>query len=365
LQSLPFDELKVDRSFVRSMIDRRDSRKIVAAVVGLGQSLGMTTAAEGIETEEEAEMLRWLGCELGQGWHFGRPTPAAGLAAIISQFSQKEPASPPQEGPGRVSFSSLDRLPAQRLAQLQAVYDGAPVGLAFLDRNMRYVNLNRRLANMNGHPMAAHLGRTVAEMIPEMFPIVAPFIRRALQGEAIDGVEVTKPAPGINEGKTLLLSYQPARDEAGEVVGVSVAMVDLTPIKQAQQAREESQEHFRYMIEQMPQIPWVIDPEGRALDVSQRWLQITGMKDAEWRGFGWLDALHPNDRQPTLDAMALSFRTGDPIDLVYRVRSSETSVWKPMRSRGSARTGPAGNIICWYGYLEPAEETSPSLTAAR
>jgi EAL domain-containing protein (putative c-di-GMP-specific phosphodiesterase class I) len=61
LQSLPFDELKVDRSFVGSMIQRRESRKIVAAVVGLGQSLGLTTVAEGIETREQAEMLLWLG----------------------------------------------------------------------------------------------------------------------------------------------------------------------------------------------------------------------------------------------------------------------------------------------------------------
>ena len=56
LQSLPFDKLKVDRSFVSSMTEVRESRKIVAAVVGLGQSLGLTTVAEGIETPAEASM---------------------------------------------------------------------------------------------------------------------------------------------------------------------------------------------------------------------------------------------------------------------------------------------------------------------
>ncbi len=57
LQSLPFDELKVDKSFVSSMVQKRDSRKIVAAVVGLGQSLGLATVAEGVESHEQAEML--------------------------------------------------------------------------------------------------------------------------------------------------------------------------------------------------------------------------------------------------------------------------------------------------------------------
>jgi EAL domain-containing protein (putative c-di-GMP-specific phosphodiesterase class I) len=52
LQSLKFNELKIDRSFVNSMTTSRDSRKIVAAIIGLGQSLGLDTVAEGVETEE-------------------------------------------------------------------------------------------------------------------------------------------------------------------------------------------------------------------------------------------------------------------------------------------------------------------------
>lgn len=356
LQSMPFDELKVDRSFVGSMTQQRDSRKIVAAVVGLGQSLGLTTVAEGIETQEQAEMLLWLGCELGQGWLYGRPVPAAQLAEVVSDYEQKRLSSPPSDVIGRASRSSLDSLPSQRLAQLQAVYDGAPVGLAFLDRNLRYMNLNRRLANMNGRPLEEHLGRTVAEMIPILFPHVEQYIRRALAGEAIPGVEVTKPASGGSEEKTLLLSYEPARDEAGEVVGVSVALVDLTPIKHAEQARRETEEHFRYMMELMPQIPWVIDREGRALDVSQRWLEITGTTGEQWRGFGWLESLHPDDVQPTQDAMQRSFASGLPIDARYRLRQSSAHPWKWMRARGSARRDTDGTIIGWYGSVEELDE---------
>jgi PAS domain S-box-containing protein len=353
LQALPFDELKVDRSFVSRMTDQRDCRKIVAAVVGLGQSLGLTTVAEGVETNEQAEMLRWLGCELGQGWLYGRPVPAGELGAVVSDSHHKIAKNFSKEFAGRVSVSSMDHLPALRLAQLQAVYDGAPVGLAFLDRNLRYVTVNRTLANMNGRPMAEHLGRTVPEIIPELYPTVEPFIRRALNGESIPGVEITKPATGSNPDRTILLSYEPARDEAGEVVGVSVALVDLTPIKRAEQARRESEEHFRHMIELLPQIPWIIDPEGRALDVSQRWLEITGMTNDEWRDFGWLAALHPDDLESTLAGMKRSFETGLPIDLEYRVRKSELAPWTRLRARGAARFGPDGKIVCWYGSLEP------------
>jgi EAL domain-containing protein (putative c-di-GMP-specific phosphodiesterase class I) len=59
LQSLPFDELKVDASFVRSMTQSRQSRKITAAVVSLGLSLGLQTVAEGIEDQSQANLLAW------------------------------------------------------------------------------------------------------------------------------------------------------------------------------------------------------------------------------------------------------------------------------------------------------------------
>jgi EAL domain-containing protein (putative c-di-GMP-specific phosphodiesterase class I) len=88
LRSLPFDELKVDRSFVSSMLENNQSRKIVGAVVALGQSLGMRTIAEGIESQEQAEIMLWLGCKYGQGWFFGKPSPAEGLERAVAKVRQ-------------------------------------------------------------------------------------------------------------------------------------------------------------------------------------------------------------------------------------------------------------------------------------
>lgn len=76
LSRLPFSEIKIDRSFVMSMRSSDESHKIVAATISLGRSLGLTTVAEGIEDGETAELLRQLGCDLGQGYHFGRPLDA-------------------------------------------------------------------------------------------------------------------------------------------------------------------------------------------------------------------------------------------------------------------------------------------------
>jgi PAS domain S-box-containing protein len=258
LQSLPFDELKVDKSFVFTMVEKRDSRKIVAAVVGLGQSLGLTTVAEGVETAEQAEMLLWLGCDTGQGWLFGRPQPAENLSAALSAPRQKI-ATGIAFAWKNLSIGSMEGLPAQRLAQLQAVYDGAPVGLGFLDRGLRYVNLNRQLAEMGGRSIEEYLGRTVQEMVPDLYLKFELYLRRALQGEAIAGFEINMPATEASGARTYLVSYQPARDEAGEVVGVSVAALDFTARKQA----EEQLQRYERVVEGLEEMIVVINREYR------------------------------------------------------------------------------------------------------
>jgi EAL domain-containing protein (putative c-di-GMP-specific phosphodiesterase class I) len=83
LRHLPVDVLKIDRSFVDGVDRDPQSAQIVAAFIQLGRGLGMTTLAEGIETEGEWRFLAQQGCELGQGFYFSRPVPAA---EILERF---------------------------------------------------------------------------------------------------------------------------------------------------------------------------------------------------------------------------------------------------------------------------------------
>jgi PAS domain S-box-containing protein len=239
LQSLPFDELKVDRSFVSVMTDTRESRKIVASIVGLAHSLGLATVGEGVETDVQADMLLWLGCEQGQGWLYGRPVLAHQIAPIIAAPPRMISAHATSPGDAWAA-SALDALPTQRLAQLRAVYDNAPVGLCFIDHNLRYVSINKRLAQMHNSPAADHIGKSVQEILPAMFPLLEPYLRRALAGEAISEVEVaTAPAEGLHAGRILRLFYHPAWDEADEVIGISIAVEDITERKQIEAALQE------------------------------------------------------------------------------------------------------------------------------
>ncbi|HYF11465.1 MAG TPA: EAL domain-containing protein, partial [Actinomycetota bacterium] len=83
LKHLPVDILKIDRSFVHRVDADRDNASMVRAMIDLARNLGMTPLAEGIETEEELSFLVENGCDLGQGYHLGRPGPAAGIPAQL------------------------------------------------------------------------------------------------------------------------------------------------------------------------------------------------------------------------------------------------------------------------------------------
>ncbi len=85
LSELTFDKIKIDKGFVQKLrSDQQSSTKIVEAIIGLSRSLGADNVAEGVETEEQADLLQKLGCRNGQGYLFGRPVRAQELQQRIA-----------------------------------------------------------------------------------------------------------------------------------------------------------------------------------------------------------------------------------------------------------------------------------------
>jgi predicted signal transduction protein with EAL and GGDEF domain len=90
LRSFPFDKIKIDKSFVNDMSAKDDSRAIVKAVIGLGRSLGMSTAAEGVETEAQLDLVRRQGCTEVQGFLFSPPLPASAIDRLFAETGGME-----------------------------------------------------------------------------------------------------------------------------------------------------------------------------------------------------------------------------------------------------------------------------------
>jgi diguanylate cyclase (GGDEF)-like protein len=93
LRSFPFDKIKIDQSFVRDLAERPDSIAIIRAVTGLGQSYGITTTAEGVETQEQLDQMRAEGCSEVQGYFYSRPVPASEIAQLLIGFRKRVQAA--------------------------------------------------------------------------------------------------------------------------------------------------------------------------------------------------------------------------------------------------------------------------------
>jgi EAL domain-containing protein (putative c-di-GMP-specific phosphodiesterase class I) len=83
LRRFALDILKIDRSFVNDMLNNSESQEIVKTILSLGKNLRMQVVAEGVESPEQMNMLRSLGCEFAQGYLFSRPLDSAGMAKTL------------------------------------------------------------------------------------------------------------------------------------------------------------------------------------------------------------------------------------------------------------------------------------------
>ena len=123
-----------------------------------------------------------------------------------------------------------------QLAEIEAIYDSAHVGLAVFDAELRYVRINGRLAEMNGLPAAAHVGKTVREVLPDLAHDLERMAARVFETghDAVD-VEISGTTPSRRgERRTWVTQWVPLKGPAGQVVGINVAVEEVTERKRAE-----------------------------------------------------------------------------------------------------------------------------------
>lgn len=119
---------------------------------------------------------------------------------------------------------------------LEKLFQNAPIGLSIVDREFRFVRANSTLAGIDGQSTESLLGKTVAEVVPFLWPSLEPYYRRALAGESVINMDVSGIAnTSTNEVRHWLVSYYPIHHN-GEVVGVGAVVNDVTSRKQAEEA---------------------------------------------------------------------------------------------------------------------------------
>lgn len=200
---------------------------------------------------------------------------------------------------------------------LQLIYETAPVGLAFLSTDCRYLMINQHLTEICGLSIADHIGRSVRETVPQVADQVELIVQQvARSGEPIVGVEVNGQRPdGSNVDRVWITYWHPLKGKNGNVIGVNVAAEEVTDRKRAEAERASMQERLRELNDTLAErveaeaqerdrlwrlsqdLLVVTDTElGTIRNVNPAWTAVLGWTadDLVGKTGEWL--IHPDDR---------------------------------------------------------------------
>jgi PAS domain S-box-containing protein len=210
---------------------------------------------------------------------------------------------------------------------LESLLAQAPLGFCLLDRDLRFVRINERLAEMNGFPVEAHLGNHVRDIVPGLLPLVEEVAARMLAtGEAIPAHEFTGETPlqpGIQ--RFWSESWYPVKTATGEITGFAVIVEEITGRKQVEEALRESEERYRDLVRYAPAAIYEMDVQGtKFFSVNDVMCDIVGYSREE------LLALKPTDLMDPASMAMFGERVrrklaGEAIDesVEYRVRRKD------------------------------------------
>jgi PAS domain S-box-containing protein len=207
---------------------------------------------------------------------------------------------------------------------LHAFLASSPIGLVFLDRDLRYIHANQALATINGIPLSEHLGRTLWDVLPEWAPQLAPILQSVMQTqEPLLNQEISGELnqPGVH--RHCLVSYYPVCLPDGQILGVGVTSMDVTELKRAEQALRESESLFRRMADGAPIFIWMSGLDGHCTYFNQPWLDFVGQTLEEALALGWPDGIHPDDQEYCLETYRSAFNARQRFQVEYRHRRQD------------------------------------------
>jgi PAS domain S-box-containing protein len=137
------------------------------------------------------------------------------------------------------------RSPRHELGFLDALIEHAPMGLALVDRDMRYIRINDSLAAINGLPADDHIGKTPADVVPELAPLIEEVLTQVMEErKPILGMDITGPTPAQPDpDRFFQASFYPVFD-GDEVIGVAGIIVELTRSVLAERTLHDQAAHI-------------------------------------------------------------------------------------------------------------------------
>jgi two-component system, chemotaxis family, CheB/CheR fusion protein len=256
----------------------------------------------------------------------------------------------------------LDEL-GQANDDLRNLMTATQIPTLFLDEQLRIKRFTPALLELF-NLLPADVGRPLGHVTHKLhYPRLAADCERVLES-----LQPLEREVGNGGGHNWLARITPYRTGEDRIRGVVCTFTDVTRVRLAQKGVRQSEERFRALIQATAEIVWTMEPGGDVVEDSPSWRAFTGQNAAERRGWGWLDAVHPEDREELDEAWRSALGSAQTFQHEYRLRNAEQDAWRVVLGRVVPVLGPDGAIREWVGMstdITDRKEAEESLRRAK
>ena len=234
----------------------------------------------------------------------------------------------------------------QKLRETLEMLDLASDAIIIRDMDDRIIYWNQGAEKLYGWTKAEVVGQYIHTFLETVFPrpletVLAEFFQHgSWEGELH---HTTRDCRHIIVGSRWTLQ----RDGEGKPCAQLEINNDISDHKQAEDAIKQSEERYRSLIAATSQMVWTADAEGTSHDLPS-WRAYTGQTEAQMAGLGWLDAIHPDDRERTTQVWMEAVQTNSLFEIEYQIRSADGN-YRYFQARGVPILNEDGSIREWIG----------------
>jgi PAS domain S-box-containing protein len=232
---------------------------------------------------------------------------------------------------------------------LQLIYDTAPIGLACLSPDCRYLQINQRLTEICGISVEDHLGRTVKDCVPALAGAVEVIVRSIMEtGEPVTGIEVAGQRADQIDERFWVTYWHPLRSPSGEIVAVNVAAEEITERKRAEAALQASERQFHTLADSIPQLVWMANAVGKIYWFNNHWHEYTGTSAGETSSHDWQAILAPASLDEVRQRWAQTLEAGTALEMELSLLGTDGQ-YRPFLTRAVPLRDPSAVIYGWIG----------------
>ncbi|MFC3167848.1 hybrid sensor histidine kinase/response regulator [Paracoccus fontiphilus] len=211
---------------------------------------------------------------------------------------------------------------AESRAELYHLSDALPILVGFLDRTLTFRFANQCYLDVFNVTREQVIGSRIADVLgPRQGAVTEEMLQRALAGETVN-VDAIVRLPG-SRSRAFEMRCLPRRTGDGRIDGVYMILIDIEDRKQTEIQLRDSNDRFRAAVDAIHSVLWTNSADGRMTGEQRGWATLTGQDHDHYQGYGWTEAVHPDDRAGTVEAWHRSLEARSTFEWEHRVRCAD------------------------------------------